>query len=117
MAAGLTWRFDGAKWVVSDVRESGSSITSPVSGGTIVLAHPGVYYINNADVLALLTIRLPLGVLDDEVHISFHRPITSLVVQDSLGAAIPDAPTNAYGPGAGLVFKYVDDVVKWVYWK
>lgn len=110
----LSWRWDGAKWVVADVEDSVTVLT-PVSGATLVLTAARPHYIKNATTLASLTIELPQ--IAGLIEISFMSPVTALSVRDWLHVPIVGAPTSAYGPGAGLVFKYVDDIVKWVYWK
>lgn len=93
-------------------------VITPVSGETVTLADLRPRYVNNAAELAALTIRLPSSVVSgNAVEISFRSPITVLTMQTAAGAAIPSMPTNAYGPGAALLFKYVDDAVGWAYWK
>jgi hypothetical protein len=96
-------------------------ILVPSSGDTVAPGNANYVYINNSAVLAVLTIQLPsttppIGGVVDFVEISFHRPVTTLVVTDSLGATIADSPTSAYGPGAGLDFKYLSGL-GWIYWK
>jgi hypothetical protein len=89
---------------------------SPVSGDTVAMfaREPGLYIAGPLH--AALTIRLP----PDPVHgmvvdISFENPVTSLQIQYASGSPTLAEPTNGYGPGAGMQFRFVDDV--WIYWK
>jgi len=89
---------------------------TPASGTTVVMlpGEPGLYI--EGGPLAVLTIRLPPQPATDMlVEISLQNPVTSLAVQDSGGAAVVDGPTSAYGPGAGLQFRFIDNA--WRYWK
>jgi hypothetical protein len=74
-------------------------------------------YVNNPARLNALTFKLPpppgANLL---LEISFRNPVTVLNIQDYNGVAIPNTPTNAYGPGSGLEFRYVTGT-GWVYWK
>jgi len=112
----LSWAWDGAKWGPASVVSS-VNVVNPVSGAVVVLSDLRPVFVNNAVTLALLTFRLPEANPENAIEISFLSPVTSLIVQDSLGVVVPTAPTNAYGPGAGLVFRYVSSSVKWAYWK
>ena len=111
-----SWAWDGAKWGPATVVSS-VNIVNVVSGATVVLTDFRPVFVNNATTLALLTFRLPEANPENAIEISFLSPVTSLIVQDSLGVVVPTAPDSAYGPGAGLVFRYVDPSVKWAYWK
>jgi hypothetical protein len=112
-----SWRWDGAKWVAANAEDS-TIVLTPVSGATVVLTEVRPYYIKNAATLASLIIKLPqVAATGGLLEVSFLSPVTSLSVRDWLNVAISGTPTSAYGPGAGLVFRYVDDVTKWVYWK
>lgn len=112
-----TWRWDGAKWVAANT-EDFTTILTPASGATLVLTDVRPHYIKNATTLAALIIKLPQHAsMGGSMEISFLSPVTALAVRDWADTPIVGAPTNAYGPGAGLVFRYVDDVTKWVYWK
>jgi hypothetical protein len=62
-----------------------------------------------------LTILLPVAATGTLLEIGFRNPVTLLSVLTAGGAAIPNAPVNAYGPGAGLQFRY--DTLGWIYWK
>jgi hypothetical protein len=114
--------FSSAQWVpvINQATGSGApapgiTVLAPISGGTATLPLVGRYYVNNAAVLASLTIRLPLGSAGDQVEVGFAHPVTVLIVQDVSGLPVVGAPTNAYGPGAALQFQYIGGV--WIYWK
>jgi hypothetical protein len=111
-----SWAWDGSKWGPASVVSS-VNVVNPVSGTVVVLNDLRPVYVKNTIVLALLTIRLPEASAENFIEISFLSPVTVLHIQDSLGVIVPTAPTNAYGPGSALVFCYVDDSVKWTYWK
>ena len=107
----------GAQLPAVTVEAAGAvRVVNPASG-TVVAMLPGerALYVE-AGPRAALTIRLPdEPVLDQLVEISFANPVTALTVTYSSGAAIPGSPDNAYGPGAGLQFRYLE--TGWVYWK
>jgi hypothetical protein len=90
---------------------------SPADGATVTLTDTTPVYVNNATTLSSLTFKLPpppgANLL---LEISFRNPVTVLSIQDYNGVAIPNTPTNAYGPGSGLEFRYVTGT-GWVYWK
>lgn len=92
-----------------------ANILSPVSGETVVLPDTRPVYINNPGSYASLAIRLPTAALGTPLEISFAHPVSILGVQTSAGAAIPNAPTSAYGPGAALQFRF--EAPGWIYWK
>lgn len=95
------------------------TVTSPVSGSTITMAstHRSLY-VNNAAVLAALTIWMPPGAVAGEfVELCFKEKVTALSVRDDTGGPITGAPTNAFGPGAAIYMRYVDGPTGWVYWK
>ena len=93
-------------------------VESPASGATIVLlAEQYALYVATGP-LDSLTVRLPPNVpVGGMVEISFALPVADLVIQDAAGEAIPEAPTQAYGPGAAQQFRYVDTTLGWIYWK
>jgi hypothetical protein len=97
------------------------NVLSPASGAIVVLTDFRPVYIDNAATLAALTFRLPIDATPVEgrnrVELSFRSPVTALSIEDGGGTAIADSPTNAYGPGSGLVMQYVDDTIGWAYWK
>jgi hypothetical protein len=61
-----------------------------------------------------LTIRLPPDP-PAVVEVSFEASVTALTVTNAAGLPVENAPLNAFGPGAGLEFRYVDGA--WVYWR
>jgi hypothetical protein len=95
---------------------TGLRTVNPASGSTVVMlsGEAGIYVIGPAR--AALGIRLPPHPAADAlVEISFAAPVTALTVQSAEGAVTLPEPTNAYGPGAGLQFRYVGGA--WIYWK
>lgn len=92
-----------------------ANVLVPASGATVVLATIQPVYVNNPATLASLTLRLPPAVLGDVVEIGFANPVTALTLLTNAGAAIPAAPTNAYGPGAAIQMRF--DTPGWIYWK
>jgi hypothetical protein len=95
---------------------TGLRTVNPASGTTVVMlsGEAGIYVIGPAR--AALGIRLPpYPAADALVEISFASPVTALTVQSAEGAVTLPEPTNAYGPGAGLQFRYVDGA--WIYWR
>jgi hypothetical protein len=92
-----------------------ANIIAPASGATVTLSDVRPVYVNNPAVLASLTLRLPPAVLGDVVEIGFKSPVTALTLQSNPGAAIPGAPTSAYGPGAAIQMRF--DTLGWIYWK
>src|SRR6185369_11773245 len=91
-------------------------VVTPASGTTVVmlLGEPGLYI--EAGSLAVLTIRLPPAPVEGVlVEISFAGTVDSLAVQDSGGVMVTDGPTDAFGPGAGLEFRFIEGA--WRYWK
>ena len=113
----------------SQLIQAGFQPSPPVSSGpllparivndtvppSLTLADSRPLYINNAARLASLTVFLPVAAVGTLLEIGFRNPITALSVLTFGGGAIPGAPTNAYGPGAGLQFRY--DTPGWIYWK
>ena len=112
-SSGPTWVWDGVKWKAAAALDAVSTFT-PISGATIILTNYDPVFINNAAILAALTIRLPPAIANGFVGIGFLKPVTALSVRDTFGVVVPTAPTNAYGPGAALYFRYV---TRWEYWK
>jgi hypothetical protein len=92
-----------------------ANVIAPASGATVALPDTRPVYVNNPAVLAALTLRLPVATLGEGVEISFASPVTSLTLQTSAGAAIPGAPTSAYGPGAAIQLRF--ETPGWIYWK
>jgi hypothetical protein len=89
----------------------------PGTGATVTLTGGASNVYVATGPLAALTVRLPPGpVVRDTAQCCFAQPITVLTVQDADGAAVAGAPTSAYGPGAALIFRYVDPGM-WVLWK
>jgi len=96
---------------------SGILTLTPVSGETLILSRdtPSIYV--SSGELGSLIVRLPASpVVGDTVQLSFANPVTNLAVQAWDGTAVPGSPTNAYGPGAALIFRYVSPG-QWTYWK
>jgi len=89
----------------------------PASGSTVTLTSLAPAFIDNPAVLAALTIRLPPVTTAALMEIGFNRPVTALTVQDSAGALVVDGPVDAYGPGAALIFRFLNPTRRWVYWK
>lgn len=91
-------------------------VVTPASGDTVeMLASARALYSDNAE-LAALTVLLPAGV--DEgglVEICFAAPVTTLTIQDAAAVTVPSAPTNGFGPGAAIQFRYINAI--WRYWK
>lgn len=92
-----------------------ANILAPASGATVTLTDARPVYVNNPAILAALTLRLPAVILGTQWEVSFARPVTALTLQTNAGAAIPTAPTSAYGPGAALQLRF--EAPGWVYWK
>lgn len=89
-------------------------VVNPLSGEIVMmLAGERALYVEGGP-RAALTIQLPPGPTPGMVEISFENPVTTLGVTDSGGVPLTE-PTNAYGPGAGLQFRFVD--AEWVFWK
>jgi hypothetical protein len=89
----------------------------PGTGATVTLTGAATSVYVATGPLAELTIKLPdAPVVRDTVQLAFAYPVTALAVQDAAGAAVPSAPTSAYGPGAAVIFRYVDPGM-WAYWK
>jgi len=92
-------------------------VVTPISGATVVLTDARDVYVNTGP-LASLFIRLPLGVTAGvDIEISFAAPVAALTIQDGGGVLVPGSPANAYGPGSAIVMQYVDDTLRWKYWK
>lgn len=90
----------------------------PASGATIVLLAEQYALRVATGPLDSLTVRLPPYVpVGGIVEISFALPVADLVIQDAAGEAIPEAPTQAYGPGSAQQFRYVDTTLGWIFWK
>lgn len=90
-------------------------VVSPISGAIVAMtAGERALYIEGGP-RDMLTIRLaPTPTEDMLVEIGFKRPVATLVMTDSAGFLVAEAPVNAYGPGAGLQFRYIDGL--WRYW-
>lgn len=90
-------------------------LVNPASGAMVVmLAGERALYVDGGPRAALI-IQLPPDPLPDVlVEIGFANPVTALTMIDSDGAAMAP-PDSAYGPGAGLQFRYLDS--GWAYWK
>jgi hypothetical protein len=101
--------------VVVDEAAGPLRVENPASGAVItLLSGERALYIEGGP-RAALTIRLPDDPVENQmVDISFEQPVTALTVTYSGGLPLSE-PTNAYGPGAGLQFRYVDG--EWRYWK
>jgi hypothetical protein len=84
-------------------------VVNPTSGGVVtMLAGERALYVEGGP-RASLSLTLPPGpVADMLVEVSFENPVAALIVTDLA------EPSSAYGPGAGLQFRYVDGV--WRYW-
>ena len=96
------------------VAEAAVRMVNPFSGALVVmLAGERALYVAGGP-RAALTIWLPPAEPDMLVEISFANPVTALTIADA-GAAPLSPPENAYGPGAGLQFRYLES--GWVYWK
>ena len=92
-----------------------ANILSPLSGATVILPDTRPVYINNAATFASLAIRLPVATLGETVEISFRSPVAILVLEDAASTPIPNAPSNAYGPGAAIQLRF--EAPGWIYWK
>jgi len=108
-------------WVAatnSPVAESpGIATVSPASGDTVTVtaAEPSVFV--STGPLDALTIRLWNNpIIGQAAQLGFAASIVTLAVQDYLGSPIPGSPTNAYGPGAAIIMRYVEPG-EWAYWK
>jgi hypothetical protein len=115
------WIDDGSstQWVAAtnqpSVRSTTITTVSPASGATLAL--DGDTYVASG-ALAALTLRLPsMPVPGHRIEVAFAAPVAALTVQDAAGAAVAGAPTNAFGPGAALVFRYANGGPGWTYWK
>lgn len=114
---GSSWMWDGAKWLDTS-NPLPLLVLTPASGAMITLTDRRPVWIDNAAVLASLTIRLPASpAANDLITIGFLSPVTSLSMQNSAGVVLPTGPTNAYGPGSALYFRYINATRGWVNWK
>jgi hypothetical protein len=96
------------------VAEAAVRMVNPFSGALVVmLAGERALYVAGGP-RAALTIWLPPAEPDMLVEISFANPVTALTMADAEGSPL-SPPENAYGPGAGLQFRYLES--GWVYWK
>lgn len=113
---GASWVWDGVKWTSAPLPDTYSVNTlTPVSGATVTLADFRPVFVNTG-ALAALTVKLPPSPANGNlVDVSFLSSVTSLAIQDSSGTLVPSSPTNAFGPGAGLEFRFCS--AGWVYWK
>lgn len=95
-------------------------VVTPFSGSVVVMLDGDRVLYVTSGALDELTIRLPAAVAilpgQDEVEISFAAPVTTLVIEDATGVVVPGGPTNAYGPGSGLTFRYIPSE-GWIYWE
>lgn len=100
--------------VIVDEAAGPLRVENPASGAAIaLLTGEGALYIEGGP-RAALTIRLPDNPVEGQtVDVSFENPVTALSITYSGGLPLSE-PTNAYGPGAGLQFRFVDD--EWRYW-
>lgn len=102
------------------VADAAVRVVYPSSGDIVTMtAGERALYVNGGP-RADLTIRLPPNPTHDfPVEISFWRPVTTLTVTDSAGFPIEEGPTSAYGPGAGLQFRFLVEGMasSWVLWK
>lgn len=90
---------------------------TPASGDVVALPHVGSYWIATTGPLAALTLRLPGAVdFNSMVEIGFAGAVTALTVTDAAGTTVPTAPTSASGPGAALLFRFVQGA-GWVWWQ
>ena len=112
-SSGPSWMWDGVKWKAA-LPPASATVFTPVSGATVILENYLPAFINNASTLAVLTISLPPAMVNGLVEISFLKPVTLLTIRDAANVVVPTAPITAYGPGAGLMFRYV---TRWEYWK
>jgi hypothetical protein len=95
------------------VAEAAVRMVNPFSGALVtMLAGERALYVAGGP-RAALTIWLPPAELDMLVEISFANPVTALTITDADGLLL-SPPENAYGPGAGLQFRYLES--GWVYW-
>jgi hypothetical protein len=94
------------------------TVVNPASGSTVKMeiTHRSLYVNNNAE-LPALTIWMPPDAMPGEmVEVGFAHPITVLAVRNAIGGALAGTPTDAYGPGDAIHFRYIDGL-GWVYWK
>lgn len=101
---------------VAGITEAVATVT-PSTGQTLAMAAgvPSMFVASGA--LAALTIRLPANPsIGQTAQISFANPVAALTITDAAGAAVTDAPTNSYGPGAAIIMRYVQPG-EWRYWK
>lgn len=90
---------------------------SPSSGQTVMMAAgtPSLFVASGA--LAALTVGLPANPgIGQTAQISFANPVAALTVTDAAAGAIPTAPATAFGPGAAIIFRFVQPG-EWVLWK
>lgn len=86
-----------------------------VPGLVINRSEPSVYVAGGA--LAELTVQFyATPQVGDTIQICFAAPVTALTVEDASSVAVVGAPTSAFGPGAALIFRYVEPG-QWVLWK
>lgn len=95
-----------------------ATVIVPSSGDTYKMkAADRVLFVNNAAVLATLTIWLPKGIRRSElVEIGFANTVTTLTVLDGFGAAIAGAPTKPAVQNA-IVMRWISRSIGWVTWK
>jgi hypothetical protein len=114
---GSTWLWDGVKWEAELTLFTVTTV-NPASGATVVLTVRQPLYVNNAAVLAALTVRLPPSPVPTQYAVlGFRSSVTALTVLTDAGAAIVGSPASVYGPGAAIEMRYVDNIIGWVYWK
>ena len=87
-------------------------VETPASGDTVTMTAPALFV--NTGALAALTVRLPAGI--EVAEICFAAPVEALTIQDDAGVPVPGGPTNGFGPGAAIQFRFIDSV-GWAYWK
>jgi hypothetical protein len=92
-------------------------VIRPVNAETVLMEqHWRSVYVATAP--ATLTITLPPngGMAQGEVvDINFSAPVSALTFLQSPGGPVAHAPTTGYGPGAAIVWRWVDG--SWILWK
>lgn len=73
--------------------------------------------VTTGDGNAVYVLTSPGETTEDMVEICFANPVAALDIQDALGVTVPGSPTSAYGPGAAIMMRWVDETSSWIYWK
>jgi hypothetical protein len=115
------------QWTAATNQPSGSgssgivTVVPPVTregeGGVVEISRdrPSVYVSSLA--LDTLTVRLwSSPVVGETAQICFANPVTALTVETAGSTPVAGAPTNAYGPGSAIIFRFVEPG-EWRYWK